>query len=88
MFVLQVSTVTTQPLPVLSARNYSNNLQQKTEEDLEMTLIEYFNKPGIDGLEIRKGMADLLANLVPHSEVVAAALRACRRVDDFSLTAR
>ena len=80
--------VTTQPLSVLSARKYSNDLQQKTEEDLEMTYIEYFNKPDIDGWEIRKGMADLLSHVVPQSEVVAAALRACRRVDDFSLTAR
>ena len=80
--------VTTQPLSALSARKYSNDLQQKTEEDLEMTYIEYFNKPDIDGSEIRKGMADLLSHVVPQSEVVAAALRACRRVDDFSLTAR
>ena len=80
--------VTPEPLPVLSARKYSNNLQQKTEDDLEMTFIEYFNKPDIDGWQIRKGMADLLAHVVPQSEVVAAALRACRRVDDFSLTAR
>ena len=80
--------VTTQPLSVLSARKYSTDLQQKTEDDLERTYIEYFNKPDIDGREIRKGMADLLSQVVPQSEVVAAALRACRRLDDFSLTAR
>merc|ERR1711988_1002386 len=49
----------------------------------------YFNRPDIDGWEIRKGMADLVAmDLVPEPEIVAAALRACRRVNDFSLTTR
>ena len=88
MFVLQVSLVTTQSQSVLTARKYSDNIQQKTEDDLELTYTEYFNRPDIDGWEIRKGMADLLSRVVPHPEVVKAALRACRRVDDFSLTAR
>ena len=88
MFVSQVSMVTTQPLSVLSARKYSDNLQQKTQDDLEQSYIEYFNRPDLDSWQIRKAMADLLADVVPQSEVVAAALRACRRVDDFSLTAR
>ena len=88
MFVLQVSLVTTQSQSVLTARKYSDNIQQRTEDDLELTYTEYFNRPDIDGWEIRKGMADLLSRVVPHPEVVTAALRACRRVDDFSLTAR
>ena len=88
MFVLQVSLVTTQSQSFLTARKYSDNIQQKTEDDLELTYTEYFNRPDIDGWEIRKGMADLLSHVVPQSEVVAAALRACRRVDDFFLTAR
>ena len=88
MFVLQVSLVTTQSQSVLTARKYSDNIQQKTEDDLELTYTEYFNRPDIDGWEIRKGMADLLSRVAPHPEVVTAALRACRRVDDFSLTAR
>ena len=88
MFLLQVSLVTTQPQSVLTARKYSDNIQQRTEDDLEKTYTQYFNRPDIDGWEIRKGMADLLSRVLPQPEVVAAALRACRRVDDFSLTAR
>ena len=43
----------------------------------------------IDGWEIRRGMGDLAAmDLVPDPQIVAAALRACRRINDFSLTTR
>ena len=43
----------------------------------------------IDGWQIRKGMGDLAAmDLVPDPQIVAAALRACRRINDFSLTTR
>ena len=43
----------------------------------------------IDGWEIRKAMGELVAmDLVPDPLIVAAALRACRRVNDLSLTTR
>jgi len=49
----------------------------------------YFNRPDIDGWEIRKGMNDLYGmDMVPDPVIVAAALRACRRVNDYSLTTR
>merc|ERR1711874_621452 len=49
----------------------------------------YFNRKDIDGWEIRKGMSDLVAmDLVPEPTIVAAALRACRRINDYSLTTR
>jgi cytochrome c oxidase subunit 5a len=49
----------------------------------------YFNRADIDGWEIRKGMSDLVAmDLVPEPSIVAAALRACRRVNDYALTTR
>ena len=36
-----------------------------------------------------QGMADLVAmDLVPEPTIIAAAMRACRRVNDFSLTTR
>ena len=36
-----------------------------------------------------QGMADLVAmDLVPEPTILAAALRACRRVNDYSLTTR
>eukprot|EP00088_Acartia_fossae_P025137 TRINITY_DN259_c0_g1_i2.p1 TRINITY_DN259_c0_g1~~TRINITY_DN259_c0_g1_i2.p1 ORF type:complete len:161 (+),score=55.71 TRINITY_DN259_c0_g1_i2:38-520(+) len=49
----------------------------------------FFNRPDIDGWEIRKGMSDLVQmDLVPDPIIVAAALRACRRVNDYALTTR
>jgi len=49
----------------------------------------FFNRADIDGWEIRKGMSDLVAmDLVPDPTIVAAALRACRRVNDYALTTR
>jgi len=49
----------------------------------------YFNRADIDGWEIRKGMSELHGmDLVPDPIIVAAALRACRRVNDYALTTR
>ena len=78
-------------LPVLetvtSSRKFSTKVS--SEEEFDRKYVEYFNRPDIDGWEIRKGMADLVAmDLVPEPEIVAAALRACRRGNDFSLTTR
>lgn len=49
----------------------------------------YFNRPDIDGWEIRKGMSDLLRmDLIPDPKIVIAALKACRRLNDYALTTR
>merc|ERR1712043_49163 len=73
---------------VVQARNMS---AAGTESDAEFDAryIAYFDRKDIDGWEIRKGMADLVAmDLVPEPTIAAAALRACRRVNDYSLTTR
>lgn len=63
--------------------------QAQSNQDFDSQYIAYFNRPDIDGWEIRKGMGDLAAlDLVPEPQIVAAALRACRRINDFSLTTR
>lgn len=50
---------------------------------------QYFNRPDIDGWEIRKGMTDLLRmDLIPDPKIIVAALKACRRVNDYALTTR
>ena len=81
---------TARALPVVnkvSVSKFSTKVQ--TEEEFDRKYVDYFNRADIDGWEIRKGMADLVAmDLVPEPEIVAAALRACRRVNDFSLTTR
>merc|ERR1712108_6934 len=73
-----ISTVQTRKI---SAKAQSN-------ENFDSYYINYFNRSDIDGWEIRKGMGDLAAmDLVPDPQIVAA-LRACRRINDFSLTTR
>lgn len=49
----------------------------------------YFNRPDIDGWEIRKAFNDLHGmDLVPEPKIVVAALKACRRLNDYALTVR
>ena len=91
VFSVQVTLVqTARAMPVLNKVTTTRKFSAKvaSEEEFDRKYVEYFNRSDIDGWEIRKGMADLLSQVVPQSEVVAAALRACRRLDDFSLTAR
>merc|ERR1711983_372956 len=62
---------------------------QESDAEFDARYIAYFDRADIDGWELRKGMGDLCAmDLVPEPPIVAAALRACRRVNDFSLTTR
>jgi len=92
-YILQVTLVqTARNIPVVTnvnvnVRKFSTKVE--SDEEFDRRYIDYFNRADIDGWEIRKGMADLVAmDLVPEPEIVAAALRACRRVNDFSLTTR
>eukprot|EP00092_Neocalanus_flemingeri_P024483 GFUD01026551.1.p1 GENE.GFUD01026551.1~~GFUD01026551.1.p1 ORF type:complete len:169 (-),score=49.72 GFUD01026551.1:151-657(-) len=74
-------------IPAMGTRKMS--VQSQSNKDFDSNYVAYFNRPEIDGWEIRKGMGDLVAmDLVPEPEIVAAALRACRRINDFSLTTR
>lgn len=50
---------------------------------------QYFSRADIDGWEIRKGMNELLRmDLIPDPKIISAAIRACRRVNDYALTTR
>merc|ERR1712210_304182 len=77
-------------IPGLSSKSFSSIAPQlQQDQEFDSRYVEYFNRADIDGWEVRKGMADLCAmDLVPEPEIVAAALRARRRVNDFSLTTR
>merc|ERR1712183_108867 len=77
-------------IPGLSSKSFSSiSPQLQQDQEFDSRYVEYFNRADIDGWEVRKGMADLCAmDLVPEPIIVAAALRACRRVNDFSLTTR
>merc|ERR1711997_85274 len=61
----------------------------ETDSEFDNRYEAYFNRPDIDGWEIRKGFGDLAGlDLVPEPAIVAAALRACRRGNDYALTTR
>uniref|UniRef100_A0A0N5BPJ1 Cytochrome c oxidase subunit 5A, mitochondrial n=1 Tax=Strongyloides papillosus TaxID=174720 RepID=A0A0N5BPJ1_STREA len=58
-------------------------------EKFDKHFIDYFNRPEIDGWEVRKALAELHNfDVIPDPEVVKAALKACRRVNDYALCLR
>ncbi|XP_070618127.1 cytochrome c oxidase subunit 5A, mitochondrial [Erythrolamprus reginae] len=60
-----------------------------TDEELDARWVMFFNKPDIDDWELRKGVNTLVdADMVPEPKIVDAALRACRRLNDFATTIR
>ncbi|GAB0099152.1 Cytochrome c oxidase subunit 5A, mitochondrial [Sergentomyia squamirostris] len=61
----------------------------ETDEEFDARYETYFNRPDIDGWQVRKGMNDILGmDLVPEPKIIVAALKACRRVNDFALAIR
>jgi len=63
--------------------------RDETDDEFDARYVAYFNRADIDGWEIRKGINDLQRmDLVPDPTIVIAALKACRRVNDYSLCVR
>ncbi|XP_058802159.1 cytochrome c oxidase subunit 5A, mitochondrial [Phymastichus coffea] len=61
----------------------------ETDEEFDARYEKFFNRPDIDHWEIRKAMNDLAGmDLVPEPKIICAALRACRRLNDYALTTR
>jgi len=62
----------------------------ETDETFEAKWIDFFNSPNIDEFELQQGMNDLidLFDAVPEPEVVAAALKAARRLNNFAIAIR
>ncbi|KAL1240763.1 Cytochrome c oxidase subunit 5A [Trichinella spiralis] len=62
---------------------------EETPEQFDKRFIDFFNQPDIDGWLVRKGLYELHCHdIVPEPTVAAAALRACRRVNDYALAVR
>ncbi|XP_036204527.1 cytochrome c oxidase subunit 5A, mitochondrial-like [Myotis myotis] len=73
---------------IQSVRCYSHG-SHETDEEFDARWVTYFNKPGIDAWELRKGMNTLVGyDLVPEPKIIDAALRACRRLNDFASAVR
>lgn len=62
---------------------------KETDEEFDTRYERYFSRPDIDGWEIRKAVNDLQGfDLVPEPKIVIAAMKACRRVNDYALAVR
>ncbi|XP_014815173.1 PREDICTED: cytochrome c oxidase subunit 5A, mitochondrial [Calidris pugnax] len=76
------------PAAILPARCYSHG-SQESDEEFDARWVTYFNKPDIDAWELRKGINTLVGyDLVPEPKIIDAALRACRRLNDFASAVR
>ena len=67
----------------------SGHESTETDAEFDARYEAYFNRADIDGWEYRKAMGDLAGmDLVPEPAIVNAALRACRRLNDYALATR
>lgn len=63
--------------------------EEETDEQFDDRMVKYFDRPDIDGWEIRKGINDMQTmDMIPEPKIIIAALKACRRVNDHSLAVR
>ncbi|XP_018414431.1 PREDICTED: cytochrome c oxidase subunit 5A, mitochondrial [Nanorana parkeri] len=63
--------------------------KHESDEEFDARWVTYFNKPDIDEWELRKGVNTLIGyDLVPEPKILDAALRACRRLNDFASSVR
>ncbi|KAK8731947.1 hypothetical protein OTU49_007349 [Cherax quadricarinatus] len=76
-------------LPAVTVGRSMSKHSTETDEELDARYEAYFSRSDIDGWEIRKAMNDLCGmDLVPEPKIVIAALKACRRNNDFALAVR
>ncbi|CAK9813656.1 Cytochrome c oxidase subunit 5A, mitochondrial [Anthophora quadrimaculata] len=75
--------------PAIQNVRASHDEPEESEEEFNKRYTEYLNRPDIDHWEIRQVMNKLAGmDLVPDPVIVCAALKACRRLNDFALTVR
>lgn len=75
-------------LVAFSARCMSHD-STETDAEFDNRYESYFNRKDIDGWELRKGMNDLCGmDLIPEPRIIIAAMKACRRVNDYALAVR
>nr|ABI52811.1 cytochrome c oxidase subunit Va [Argas monolakensis] len=76
-------------IPAVTTVKHMSKHSTETDEEFDARYEAYFNRKDIDGWEIRKAMNDLQGmDLVPEPKIVIAALKACRRLNDFALAVR
>ncbi|KAJ3639540.1 hypothetical protein Zmor_002895 [Zophobas morio] len=75
--------------PSVTTTRFMSSHSTETDEQFDARYENFFNRKDIDGWEIRQGINDLCGHdLVPEPKIVVAALKACRRVNDYALAIR
>ncbi|CAJ0941588.1 unnamed protein product, partial [Mesorhabditis belari] len=70
-------------------RGHDDIMEKWPADKFDKHFIDYLNRPEIDGWEVRKALTELHDfDVIPDPKVVEAALRACRRVNDYALCVR
>ena len=84
----KISSVSNLSICILAARTMSHG-PVESDAEFDARYEAYFNRPDIDGWEYRKAMGELAGmDLCPEPTIVNAALRACRRINDYALAIR
>ncbi|XP_073999208.1 cytochrome c oxidase subunit 5A, mitochondrial-like [Rhodnius prolixus] len=74
---------------ILHQRRSMSAHNTETDEEFDKRYLDFFNRKDIDGWDVRKAMNDLSGmDLVPEPKIIEAALKACRRVNDYALAVR
>lgn len=61
----------------------------ETDDEFDARYVSYLSRPNIDGWEVRKAMNDLQGHdCVPEPKIVIAAMKACRKINDYALAVR
>ena len=75
--------------PVAVQQRLSHGKPELSDEEFDQKYVDYFSRSDIDHWECRKGMNDLARmDLVPEPKIIIAALKACRRLNDYSMAVR
>jgi cytochrome c oxidase subunit 5a len=83
--------ITWKPEPLNSNPFLSHHLMKadETDEEFDQRFLDYFNREDLDGWMLRKGLSQLHTyDVIPEPKIIIAALKAMRRVNDYSLTTR
>ncbi|XP_030764276.1 cytochrome c oxidase subunit 5A, mitochondrial-like [Sitophilus oryzae] len=74
---------------IATSQKLASSHSTETDEQFDQRYENFFNQKDIDGWDIRRGVTDLWGHdLVPEPKILIAALKACRRVNDFALSVR
>ncbi|KAL8570835.1 hypothetical protein ACOMHN_006984 [Nucella lapillus] len=73
----------------VSVRGAHGSGVKETDEAFDARYENYLSREDIDGWELRKAMNDLQGeDLVPEPKLIIAAMKACRRINDYALAVR